>query len=284
MADRILVLGGTGLLGGAAARALAAVGWEVRVMTRRGDHARGPIGYEVESVAGDVSDREALRRAMIGCYGVHISIGGSVDFASAQNVCSLARETGIGRVTYISGATVCEQNRWFPMVAQKLEAERAIVDSGLPYTIFRPTLPMEMLARFARGGKPVMMGTQPYPLHWYAVDELGRMVMNAYRVSTADGKCLYVHGPEGIPMKAALQRYCDRILPDCKKVSVMPIPMAKLMGALTRKPELKFAARLMEYFDRVGEMGDPAEANALLGAPRIRLEEWLDAHAKEAHR
>ena len=276
MAERILVLGGTGLLGGAVARALAAVGWEVRVMTRRGDRARGGVGEEVEIVAGDVSDREGLRRAMIGCFGVHISIGGPVDFASAQKVCALARETGIGRITYISGATVCEQNRWFPMVAQKLEAERTIVDSGLPYTIFRPTWPMEMLERFARSGKPVMMGAQPYPLHWYAVDELGRMVTNAYRVSAAEKKAFYVHGPEGIPMKEALQRYCDRVFPGAKRVSVMPIPMAKLMGAVTRSPELRFAARLMEYFDKVGEMGDPAEANALLGAPRIRLEEWLE--------
>ncbi len=283
MAERILVLGGTGLLGGAAARALAAVGWEVRVLTRRGDRALGRVGDDIEVVAGDVTDHESLHHAMIGCFGVHISIGGAADFTSAQNVCSLARETGIGRITYISGATVCEENRWFPMVAQKLEAERVIVDSGLPYTIFCPTWPMEMLERFARSGKPFMMGAQPYPLHWYAVDDLGRMVTNAYRVSAAENKRLYVHGPEGIPMKEALQRYCNRIFPDSKKVSVMPIAMAKLMGTLTGKPELKFAARLMEYFDRVGEMGDPAEANALLGAPRMRLEEWLDARANGEH-
>ena len=34
-------------------------------------------------------------------------------------------------------------------------------------------------------------------------------------------------------------------------------------------------AELMAYFDQVGEMGDPAEANRLLGAPATTLEAWI---------
>jgi len=37
----------------------------------------------------------------------------------------------------------------------------------------------------------------------------------------------------------------------------------------------KFLTRLIDYFDKVGELGDPTEANALLGAPAITLDEWF---------
>jgi hypothetical protein len=32
----------------------------------------------------------------------------------------------------------------------------------------------------------------------------------------------------------------------------------------------------MAYFDKVGEMGDPTEANQLLGAPETTLDEWIE--------
>ena len=42
---------------------------------------------------------------------------------------------------------------------------------------------------------------------------------------------------------------------------------------------LAFFAELMAYFEKVGEMGDPAEANQLLGAPLTTLAAWLEAAA-----
>jgi hypothetical protein len=37
-----------------------------------------------------------------------------------------------------------------------------------------------------------------------------------------------------------------------------------------------FFAELMAYFDQVGEMGDPAEANRLLGEPATTLDAWIE--------
>jgi hypothetical protein len=55
----------------------------------------------------------------------------------------------------------------------------------------------------------------------------------------------------------------------------MPTWLARVIGTLTRNDMLKFAGKLMAYFDQVGELGDPAEANQLLGAPEITLDEWM---------
>jgi hypothetical protein len=51
--------------------------------------------------------------------------------------------------------------------------------------------------------------------------------------------------------------------------------MANLLGLVTCNDQLMFAAGLMAYFDKVGELGDPTEANQLLGGPTITLEAWI---------
>ena len=49
---------------------------------------------------------------------------------------------------------------------------------------------------------------------------------------------------------------------------------AKLMG------RMESVSRLIGYFDGVGELGDPAESSALLGAPSTRLSEWIGSQSQ----
>jgi len=233
MAKRILVLGGTGTLGSAATRQLLEAGFRVRLLARNPDKARAASPEAVEIVRGDVTDPASLAAAMQECQGVHISVGGEVDQLSAEAVSGLAKQAGVERISYISGATVSEQNEWFPLVAQKLKAEAAVRNSGVAFVILRPTWVMEMLPRFARGGKPAMFGRQPHPIHWYAADDLGRMVAQAHVKPEAANRTVYVHGPEAFTMSEALQRYCEILHPQSAGVSRMPFWLARLIAALT---------------------------------------------------
>jgi uncharacterized protein YbjT (DUF2867 family) len=275
MQKKILVIGGTGRLGQPVARHLNSDGFQVRVMSRNIEKARPLFDEAVEIVEGDVTDAASLEQALAGCQGVHISVMGDDDLLCVKNIVALVPKLQLERITYISGSTVFEENRWFPMIEQKLEAEKLIRECGVPYTIFCPTWPMEMLVGFARGGQPSLLGKQPAPIHWFAVDDLGRMVSAAYQREEAANKRLIIHGPEGIPMKEALEQYCRAFYPDGKPVSMMPIWLAKLLGIVTRNEMLKFAAGMMAYFDKVGELGDPTEANDLLGAPTTTLADWI---------
>jgi uncharacterized protein YbjT (DUF2867 family) len=272
---RILVLGGTGMLGQPVARRLKEDGYQVRVLVRDVEKARRLFDESFETVPGDVTDIDIMERAMEGCQGVHISVGGSVDQLSAENVAALAPKLGLERISYVSGATAFEENRWFPATEQKLNAEKAIRECGVPYTVFCPTWPMEQLPRFARGGQPFLIGKQPSPLHWFAADDLARMISTAYQSDESANKRFFVHGPEAKTMKQALEQYCQAFHPDGKKMSVMPIWLAKVMAFLTRNEMLKFASELMAYFDKIGEMGDPTEANQVLGAPTLTLDAWM---------
>jgi hypothetical protein len=53
-----------------------------------------------------------------------------------------------------------------------------------------------------------------------------------------------------------------------------------LMGSLTRNEAMQFAAGLMGYFDKIGEMGDPSEANRILGVPATTLDAWMNARKR----
>jgi uncharacterized protein YbjT (DUF2867 family) len=272
---KVLVLGGTGLLGGPVARCLQADGLAVRLLARDPEKARATFGDLFEVVAGDVTDQDSLEEGLAGCEGVHISVGGPVDRLSAENVASLAPGLGVKRITYISGATAAEENRWFPMTAQKLEAEKALCECGVPYTVFCPTWPMEQLPCLARGGQPLLIGDRPTLYHWFAADDLGRMVSMAYQLEEAANKRFFVHGPEAMTMQEALERYCRAFHPEVESVSVMPVDAARAVARSTGNQMLGFFAELMAYFDQAGEMGDPAEANEMLGAPATTLDAWI---------
>jgi uncharacterized protein YbjT (DUF2867 family) len=274
----ILVLGGTGLLGQPVARRLQADGFEVRILTRDSTKAAAMFDDAFEIVAGDVTDLASLESALEGCDGVHISVGGPVDQLSAENVAALAPRLGLARISYVSGSTVAEENGWFPMTAQKLMAERAVRACGVPYTVFCPTWPMEQLPRFVRGGQATVIGTKHVPWHWFAAEDMARMVSMAYQREEAANRRLYIHGPESITMQAALERYCRAAHPEIESVSVMPIEVARTVASSTGNELLGMIAEMMAYFEKVGEPGDPAEANQLLGAPETTLDQWITQH------
>ena len=264
MSGTILVLGGGGLLGAPVSQRLHADGFTVRVLTRDAAKAQDRLGDTVEIVAGDAMQRADVDRALAGCDGAHLTLNGPAELIGAEHVAALAAQHGLKRITYISGATVGEQNRGFSLVDTKLRSEAAIEACGVPYTIFRPTWPMEMLRRFVSMERVALIGKQATPLHWFAADDLGRMVSTAYNLEAAANKCLYVHGPEGIPLKAALERAAAVLRPEVTSVSVMPIWLARLIATLTRNAEMQYGVTLMAYFERSESWAIPARPIASL--------------------
>lgn len=281
MARKILVLGGTGMLGEPCARKLHEDGFRVRLLARDMEKTRKAFDETFEVVPGDVTDLDSLERALTGCRGVLISVGGPVDQISAENVAELAPKTGVEHILYLSGSTVNEENSWFPMTAQHLNAEKAVRSCGMSYTILCPTWPMEQLPRFAMGGRGNIVGVIEEPWHWFAAEDLARMVSNAFRNELASNKRLYIHGPEGITLQIALERYCRVFHPEIEAVTVIPIEAAKATAESTGNAFLKNFAMLMDYFKKAGEPGDPSEANRLLGAPTITLEDWLESRQQK---
>lgn len=277
MSKTVLVIGGTGMLGEPVARRLRADGCQVRIFTRHPDKARPKFGAEYEVVGGDVEDQSSLDAASRGCQAVHINLEGGLDpdleRRGAQNVAAAAAKAGIQRITYLSGTSVTQENIWYAGTKAKFEAEAAIRASGVPYTIFQATFFMETLPKFVRGTRASILGRQPHPWRWVAAEDYARMVSTAYETPTAANKTLHVFGPQPWTMKQALQTYCRMAQPGAK-VGAVPFWMAALIASLSHDKELEAVLPFFRYCEKVAEEGDPAEANALLGAPTTTLEQW----------
>ncbi len=274
--QRILVVGGTGLLGRPVVRRLLADGYRVRVLSRSPDRARALLGEGCEVVGGDVDDPPSLEAAVGGCAGVHVNLpefDPDLESRGTANVARAAARAGVGRLTYVSGMTVAEQNAWFPMVRAKLRAEEAIRQSGVPYSIFRPGFVMETLDKSFRGPFALVVGRQPHPFHMVAAADFARMVSAAYARPEAANKVFVIHGPQAYTWRQALKRYCALARPGYRIVT-LPFWLAEIIARVGRRAELRAALPFLRYLARIGERGDPTEANAVLGAPTISLEEW----------
>ncbi len=276
MQKTILVLGATGMLGRPAAYALQEAGYRVRVMTRSYQKARKLFDNTFQTILCDPTSSSCLEEAMTGCYGVHISLPVGAEQQAAETVARAAARKGVQRITYISGATVAEENRWFPMVNGKFLAEKAIRASGVPYTILCPTWVMDGLSMFVQQGRASIFGKQPTPYHWVAADDIARMVVAAYgHGEEATGRFI-VHGPEAIGMQEAVRRYCAAFHPEIKKVSSMPFWLAKVLAAIMRSRELQGAGELFSYFEKVGEWKNMPQPGCVLGSPATTLDMWLE--------
>jgi len=274
---KVLVIGASGLLAKPVIRHMDKAGFQLRLFSRSVNQSM--FDKEFEMVQGDVFNLNDLNKAMTGCDAVHLSLSTANEALAAKIVTDSALQKGIKLISTISGCTVSEENRWFPMIENKYQAEQTIINSGIPYMIFRPTWFFESLDLMIRDGKAMLLGKQPNPSHWVAADDLARMVATAYRKPEAKNNIFFIFGPEQHLMKDLLEQYCKLRYPEIKKVSSVPIWMMKMIGLLTGNKQLKGVASLFAYFEKVNELGNPDETNALLGKPIITFEKWIQSKA-----
>lgn len=131
----ILVTGATGNVGRRVVARLTAAGHSVRAVVRDPSRATLPAG--VAAVAADLADPETVRPHLDGVQAVFL-IWPFVDSAEtvqlAPRVADVFASAGSPRVVYVSAAYAdIDPDSFWAVV------ERAIVDSGLPWTMLRPT-------------------------------------------------------------------------------------------------------------------------------------------------
>ena len=282
----ILVVGGTGMLGEGVVRRLGADGFAVRLLARDVNRARARLGPGIEVAAGDVADAASVERALDGCLGVHVSLSSGPDPAAAERVqhrgtatvAELAARAGVRRLTYLSHG-LAAADATIPDHQAKFRAEEAIAGSGVPYTVFKPSYVMETLPRHVRGRRAVVMGRQPHPFHMVAADDLAAMVARSLRTPEPANRRLFVQGPESVTIPDALRLYCSLVAPGTRVVTV-PLRAMALVDRLAMRGALRGTVELMGAMGRLGERGDPTEANRLLGAPPTTLRAWCEQRAE----
>ena len=147
------VAGGTGFVGGAIATELHRRGHAVRVLSHRGERARGGLPDAIDLRTADVRTGEGLVDALRGADGLAIALAfknspieaqkkhqtfREIDAEGTERLVAAAREAGVKRIVYLSGAGAAPdaERHWF---RAKWQAEEAVRGSGLTWTIIRPT-------------------------------------------------------------------------------------------------------------------------------------------------
>ena len=146
----ILVTGGTGFVGREVVAELLALGQPVRLLVRRPERA-GSLAHHprVQCVQGDALHPETLSSAMVGVRAVIHLIGiiaetSHITFEQAhteatRNVLAAAKQAGVTRWIQMSaiGTRPHASSRYH---RTKWQAEELVRQSGLDWTIFRPSL------------------------------------------------------------------------------------------------------------------------------------------------
>lgn len=270
---KVLVIGASGLLAGPVIRKLDEKGFDLRLFSRSVSPSMFVNDYDI--VKGDVFIPSDLERAMNGCDAVHISISTSDDVKAVAAIVEMAKNKGIRFVSLISGCTVSEENRWFKFIDDKMRIEQMIMQSGIPYYIFRPTWFFESLGMFVRNGKASVLGKLTDRYHWVAADDMGKLVAEAYSTPGAENRVYFVYGPERYTMKEMLEKYCKALHPEIKTISETPLLPLKIIAFFTGNRKLKFAASLFSYFGKVKEPEVPEADLALPGRPATNFNAWV---------
>jgi uncharacterized protein YbjT (DUF2867 family) len=129
----ILVTGATGNVGGALAAQLAARGGDVRAVVR--DPARVELPGGVEVVQGDLDLPESLTPALTGARAVFL-LGGWGDMPELLRRIERAR---VEHVVLLTSRCVAGGKPDNPVTRMWLDSESAVRDSGVPWTVLRPS-------------------------------------------------------------------------------------------------------------------------------------------------
>jgi len=139
---KVLCLGGTGTVGSEVVARLAARGIAVRVMTRS-DASAGAGADGVERVRGDLEDPGSLPPVFDGVDRVHLLTPlhpREAELGAAA--VSAACEAGVERVVFHSVHRV-DECAHIPHFASKIEIQRALEASGLPWVTIEPNSYMQ---------------------------------------------------------------------------------------------------------------------------------------------
>jgi uncharacterized protein YbjT (DUF2867 family) len=283
MSQTILVVGGTGNYGQFVCRQLAKDGFDVRVFTRKREKALRLLGEKFQIFEGNFEDDDSLRRALAGCDGVHLNLRGwwkdkshyRNEHQGAVNVVRLAKEAGVQRLTSISDIHAREEYSFLPHLGAKVETEKVIRASGIPFAIFACSFFMENLHHLEKGDL-IRVPFLDRSYHYLAAEDYARIVSRAYQAPAMPNQRIDLYGPELVHAHEMARRFCSIVRPQTRILTV-PVWLMGIYMRLTGHLNRQYSVRVLRFYRKVGEVGDPSRADHSLGQPSIRFREWCEA-------
>ena len=262
---QVLVTGATGFTGGRLAVELAKRGSQVRAMVRKGSDTSFLEGHDIEFFEGDITDQDAVDRAVQGCEKVyHIaacfrtaghpdSYYHDVNYSGAQYVLDAAKKHGCERVAHCSTIGVhgsvkdipsdetapyapCDIYQRTKLEGEMLAKERQA--AGQPVSIFRPAgiygpgdMRLLKLFKTIHSGRFRMVGPGTVNFHMVYIDDLVDGIILCGEKQEALGETFILCGPKYVALKDLVKLVADAVgvKPPRGHIPLAPVYAAALL-------------------------------------------------------
>ena len=302
---KVLVTGATGFVGREIVRQLRAAGHTIRILAR---NPRSPAAQEavsrwgVEAYSGDVLEAASLEGALAGVeavihlVGIISELGNStfenVHVGGTRNLVAAAQQAGVRRFVHMSAlgsrpkaASRYHQSKW--------AAEELVRQSGLEFTIFRPSLiygPQDqfinLFARIIRLSPVVpLLGNPSARFQPVPVEAVAAAFAGSLGEPKSVGQTYDLCGPEALTLAEIVDRI-QTVLGKRRLKLHVPIRLARCQAAgmefvfpylLRKAPPLSHDQLKMLQENNVG---DAQPANELFRLQPIPLGEGIAGYLK----
>ncbi|GHB45612.1 NAD(P)-dependent oxidoreductase [Streptomyces viridiviolaceus] len=239
---RCLVTGASGYIGGRLVPELLTAGHRVRCLARSPHKLRDhPWARDAEVVRGDVTDAEAVARAMkdvdVAYYLVHALGTGSTfeetDRRAARVFAEQARAAGVRRLVFLGALTPSgvPERELSPHLRSRAEVGRILLASGVPTTVLRAAVVIgsgsasfEML-RYLTERLPVMVTpswvrTRIQPV---AIRDVLRALVGSARMPDGVNRAFDLGGPDVLTYRDMMVRYAE--VAELPRRLIVPVPV-----------------------------------------------------------
>jgi len=202
----ILVTGATGTIGSDVVRQLAERGAKVRALTRDPARARLPAGVEV--VRGAYGEQASLDAALAGATAAFLLRPPGPDEGQDAALVAVARAAGVDRLVKLSAIGTGDSASG-PSGQWHADGERAVRDSGLGWTVLRPSSFASNTLTWLpalRAGEPVPNMTGDGASGVIDPRDIAEVAVRALLDAGHEGRTYTLTGPEAItvPGQAAV--------------------------------------------------------------------------------
>jgi uncharacterized protein YbjT (DUF2867 family) len=278
----IVVTGATGHVGGELLTQLAAEGRPTRAMTRRPDLLHPPAGVEV--VYGDAEDPASLDDAFAGADRVFLMSAQVIGTAERPThdiaMVEAANRAGVTHVVKLS--VYSGGDRDDPIGRWHREAEAAVTESGMRWTLLRPGRFASNALQWApmiRRGDTVHLAFASRPAASIDPADIAAVAAEALTTDDHYGSAYQLSGPEALTPRQELAALAAALGRPLHPVE-LPVETAKAGMLRSGMPEPVVDAIMVRTLDSDDGTEVLPTVSEVLGRPPTTFAQWVDAHTE----